>query len=133
MQSSLNKINSIKFILKEKTNTIKGLQKINQEYLEKTMSNNENDTYDQRISKKIELQEIKIKELQTENSNKEIETRILKDNISNIDKSLEITLRENEDLIFKHEDELKIVQNKLEEAISNNNLLYANYNELTNK
>ena len=88
---------------------------------------------DQRISKKIELQEIKIKELQTENSNKEIETRILKDNISNIDKSLEIALRENEDLIFKHEDELKIVQNKLEEAISNNNLLYANYNELTNK
>ena len=127
MQSSINKINSIKFILKEKTNTIKGLQKINQEYLEKTMSNNENDTYDQRISKKIELQEIKIKELQTENSNKEIETRILKDNISNIDKSLEIALRENEDLIFKHEDELKIVQNKLEEAISNNNLLYANY------
>lgn len=69
MRSSINKINSIKFILKEKTNTIKGLQKINQEYLEKVNLNNENDTKIQTLKKKIESQDLKIKELESKNSN----------------------------------------------------------------
>lgn len=70
--------------------------------------------------------------MQTANDNLEHDRRILKDNIENIDKSLEIALSENEDIILKNDNELKFINNKLTEAISNNQSLEAINIELTN-
>jgi hypothetical protein len=53
--------------------------------------------------------------LQNSIDNLEQDRRILKDNIENIDKSLEIAYKDNQDIILKNDDQIKLLNDKINE------------------
>lgn len=109
-------------LIDELTKCKNEFNQLNNDFEHLTGVNAKNQEYSNKIQ--LELQNYKNEcnklinknvELQNSVDNLEQDRRILKDNIENIDKSLEIALKDNQDIILKNDEQIKLLNVQLSE------------------